>query len=80
MAVLTITVDDSQVSRVRDAYGVATNANLRTAIIADIRQKVVRHEANTAEVTAAASVKTAQDNLLAAIATAETNAASISIT
>lgn len=80
MAVLTITVDDTQVARVRDAYGAATNAALRTAIIADIKQKVISYEVNAAHTLKQIDVQTAQAAVISAGQTAKTGAEAISIT
>ena len=80
MAQLIVTVDDAQVDRVRLAYGVATNAQLRTAIINDIKQKVIGYETDKAHTDGQVSVKTAQDNVIASVNNARTSAEAISIT
>lgn len=80
MATLNITVDDAQVARVRAAYGSATNAELRAAIITDIKQKVVSYEVSQAQNMAQDAVTQAQANLQTASATAKTNAEAISVT
>jgi phage protein D len=49
MATLTITINDSIIPRLRDAYGVATNAELKARIIADVKNRVVSHETNVAQ-------------------------------
>lgn len=79
MAVLTITVDDAQAARVRDAYGVSTNALLRTAIINDIRARVVAYEINKAISDGQPSIQAAKDSVTASSDNAKTSAEAISI-
>lgn len=80
MAVLTITVDDAQVARVRAAFGVNTNVELRNAIIAAIKRKVVDHEVEVAKKTAEVDVITAVTAVDTAARDAMTNAEAISVT
>lgn len=80
MASLNITVDDAQVARVRAAYGVATNGELRTAIISDIKAKVVSYEINQAHSNGQAAIASAQSDAITAGVTAKSNAELISIT
>lgn len=49
MASLTITVPDAVIPRLRDAYGVGTNAELKAKIIGDIKNRVVSYEVNLAQ-------------------------------
>ncbi len=48
MASITLTVDDSIVPRLRAAYGVDTNGELKQAIIDEIRQTVIGYERSEA--------------------------------
>lgn len=59
MATLSITVDDSIVPRIQAAYGVASNAALKAAIIADIKKKVVNYEVSVTDATQGANVASA---------------------
>lgn len=49
MASLTITVPDTVIPRLRDAYGVSTNAELKAKIIGDIKNRVVTYETQLAQ-------------------------------
>lgn len=80
MAVLNITVDDTHIDRAKAAYGVATNAQLKTAVIADIKAKIVSYEVSAAHTQAESSVTTAQQAVIQAGVTAKANAEAISIT
>lgn len=80
MATLSITVDDTQVPRVRTAYGVSTNAELRNKIIADIRNKVVNYEVSKALSDAEVSIVLAQNNATSSADAARQSAEAISIT
>ena len=67
MATLSLTVDDALIPRIRTAYGVATNGQLKQAFIDDIRQKVIGYERGLAAASAATTVKqtiAAQDALV----------------
>ena len=78
MASLTITVADDKIARWRTAYGVATNAELKTAIIARVRQPVIGYEVNLAQVAADAAIKATKDTQTAAV-TATQQAAELDI-
>lgn len=66
MASLNITVNDAVVARVRQAYGVDTNAELKAVIVSEIKNKVIdfellqlrKSESDTFE----ANLKTTLDN------------------
>lgn len=60
MATLTLTIDDTKVARCRAAYGVGTNAELKSAICAEIKAKVVGYEVEQARTTAQATATQAE--------------------
>lgn len=76
MAQLTLTVDDAIVPRLREAYGVTTNGQLKTAIINQIRQTVKGHEVTTAQATAKTTLEQAEATYRSSLASAETKAES----
>ena len=76
MATLSITVDDAIVPRIQAAYGVANNAALKAAIIADIKKKVVDYEVGITDSMQSANVTLAVDAKRIAIETAKTTAES----
>lgn len=79
MASLTITVPDAVIPRLRDAYGVETNAELKAKIIGDIKNRVVSHEVNLAQEAERAKQdalrQTSNDAVMAAEAKATTDIA-----
>jgi hypothetical protein len=61
MAQLTINVDDSIVPRIRAAYGVANNSELKQSIIDEVRAKVRSYERDLTAEVENAKIKTAED-------------------
>lgn len=80
MATLNITVDDAQIARLLAAYGVSTNAQLRAAVIADIKQRVINYEVTKAYTDGEASILTARNTVTASADSAKTSAEAISVT
>lgn len=74
MATLSITVDDLIVPRLRAAYGVSTNTALKSAIIKDIRRRVIEYEAAQTRATQETNVRQAQEEAITAENTTRTDA------
>jgi hypothetical protein len=70
MAQVTITIDDTILPRLRAAYNAETNAELKLAMIAQIKQTVKQYEIETAVQIEAEKVRLAQDAQNTAVATA----------
>lgn len=67
MATLSITVPDTVVARVREAYGAGTNAELKQLILAEIKSKVVSYEVQVVYESEKRALKAAQNSLESAV-------------
>lgn len=80
MATLSITVDDTKVAILRDAYGATTNLQLKQAIIADIRQRAVNYLVGKAYADGEPSIQVARVTVTASGEAAKAEGEAISIT
>jgi hypothetical protein len=74
MATLSVTVPDAIIPRLRSAYSVGTNAELKAKIIADIKNKVVSYEVQLAQEAERAKQDALRQTSVDAVMQAETTA------